>query len=253
MDEIQVTFRSGDLTLEGLLANPGGGRARGRRMSSASDVRRLDVQQRRRCDPRGLVAIWDTRPCASTFAASGGSDGEYDGGPGEVDDAVAAMAFLLAQPGVRKSGAVMAGYSFGAMVAVSAGYERAEIARIVAVALPLRDGRCANSGWRIEAGAAGVGRQRFVLAGRGAASAQGENRRLGATRDRRGHRSFLWRPRSGAVASDCRRARGLVSGRGRGSRAYHLRDRVERIVGMRLGDRNYLRDGRAQVAVIHPL
>jgi hypothetical protein len=31
----------------------------------------------------------------------------------------------------------MAGYSFGAMVAVSAGHERAEIARIVAVALPL--------------------------------------------------------------------------------------------------------------------
>ena len=47
------------------------------------------------------------------------------------------MTYLLAQPGVRKEGAVMAGYSFGAMVAVSAGYERAEIARIVAVALPL--------------------------------------------------------------------------------------------------------------------
>ncbi len=47
------------------------------------------------------------------------------------------MTFLLAQPGVRKEDAVMAGYSFGAMVAVSAGYERAEIARIVAVAIPL--------------------------------------------------------------------------------------------------------------------
>ena len=47
------------------------------------------------------------------------------------------MTFLLAQPGVRSEGAVMAGYSFGAMVAVSAGYERAEIARIVAVALPI--------------------------------------------------------------------------------------------------------------------
>jgi alpha/beta superfamily hydrolase len=47
------------------------------------------------------------------------------------------MAFLLAQPGVSKEGAAMAGYSFGAMVALSAGYERAEIARIVAVALPL--------------------------------------------------------------------------------------------------------------------
>ncbi len=31
----------------------------------------------------------------------------------------------------------MAGYSFGAMVALSAGYERAEIARIIAVAIPL--------------------------------------------------------------------------------------------------------------------
>jgi alpha/beta superfamily hydrolase len=47
------------------------------------------------------------------------------------------MAFILGQPGVSKEGAVMSGYSFGAMVAVGAGYERAEIARIVAVALPL--------------------------------------------------------------------------------------------------------------------
>jgi alpha/beta superfamily hydrolase len=38
---------------------------------------------------------------------------------------------------VRKEDAAMTGYSFGAMVALSAGYERAEIARIVAVALPL--------------------------------------------------------------------------------------------------------------------
>jgi alpha/beta superfamily hydrolase len=38
---------------------------------------------------------------------------------------------------VRNSNATMAGYSFGAMVAASAGYEHAEIARIVAVAIPL--------------------------------------------------------------------------------------------------------------------
>jgi alpha/beta superfamily hydrolase len=71
------------------------------------------------------------------FRGVGESEGEHDRGPGEVDDAVAAMAFILGQPGVSKEGAVMSGYSFGAMVAVGAGYERAEIARIVAVALPL--------------------------------------------------------------------------------------------------------------------
>jgi uncharacterized protein len=136
MNEIQVSFRSGDLTLEGLIANPGGGAA-------AAVV----------CHPHPmyggsmhnnvvdaiLVAMWEAgyATLRFNFRGVGSSEGEHDGGPGEVDDAVAAMAYLLAQPGVRKEGAVMAGYSFGAMVAVSAGYERAEIARIVAVALPL--------------------------------------------------------------------------------------------------------------------
>ncbi|HYK64655.1 MAG TPA: dienelactone hydrolase family protein [Patescibacteria group bacterium] len=55
---------------------------------------------------------------------------------------------MSAQPGVRKDGLVMAGYSFGAMVAVSAGYEHSEIARVVAVALPI-----AMADVRIPAGA----------------------------------------------------------------------------------------------------
>jgi alpha/beta superfamily hydrolase len=136
MDEKQVSFRSGDLTLEGLIANPGVG-------APAAVV----------CHPHPmyggsmlnnvvdaiLVAMWQAgyATLRFNFRGVGSSEGEHDGGPGEVDDAVAAMKFLLAQPGVRREGAVMAGYSFGAMVAVSAGYERAEIARIVAVALPL--------------------------------------------------------------------------------------------------------------------
>ena len=136
MDETQVSFRSGDLTLEGLLANPGGG-------APAAVV----------CHPHPmyggsmqnnvveamLAALWDAgyATLRFNFRGVGASEGEHEGGPGEVDDAVAAMTFLLAQPGVRKEGAAMTGYSFGAMVALSAGYERAEIARIVAVALPL--------------------------------------------------------------------------------------------------------------------
>jgi hypothetical protein len=136
MSEIQVSFRSGDLTLEGLLANPGAN-------APAAVV----------CHPHPLyggsmynnvvdailAAMWQAgyATLRFNFRGVGASEGEHDGGPGEVDDAVAAMTYLLAQAGVRKEGAVMAGYSFGAMVAVSAGYERAEIARIVAVALPL--------------------------------------------------------------------------------------------------------------------
>ena len=136
MQEVQVTFRSGDLTLEGLLANPGG-----------------DAPAAVVCHPHPLyggsmynnvvdavlAAMWQAgyATLRFNFRRVGASDGEHDGGPGEVDDAVAAMAFLLAQPGVRKEGAIMAGYSFGAMVAVTAGYARADVARIVAVALPL--------------------------------------------------------------------------------------------------------------------
>ena len=136
MDEIQVSFRSGDLTLEGLLANPGGG-------APAAVV----------CHPhpmyggsmynnvveRILAAMWQAgyATLRFNFRGVGASEGEHEGGPGEVEDALAAMSFMLAQPGVRKEDAAMTGYSFGAMVALSAGYERAEIARIVAVALPL--------------------------------------------------------------------------------------------------------------------
>ncbi len=136
MQEVQVTFRSGDLTLEGLIANPGGN-------APAAVV----------CHPHPLyggsmynnvvdavlAAMWQAgyATLRFNFRGVGASDGEHDGGPGEVDDAGAAMTFLLAQPGVRKEGAIMAGYSFGAMVAVTAGYARADVARIVAVALPL--------------------------------------------------------------------------------------------------------------------
>ena len=136
MNELPTTFRSGELTLEGLLANRGG-----------------DAPAAVVCHPHPmyggsmfnnvvdaiLAAMWQLgyATLRFNFRGVGASEGEHDGGRGEVDDAGAAMAYLLSQPGVRNNGAVMAGYSFGAMVAVSAGYEDADVSRIVAVALPL--------------------------------------------------------------------------------------------------------------------
>ena len=102
--EKQVTFRSGDLTLEGLLA------------SRDSEAPAAVV-----CHPHPmyggsmhnnaveaiLAAMWQLgyATLRFNFRGVGASEGEHDGGPGEVDDAVAAMTFLLAQPGVRKDGA----------------------------------------------------------------------------------------------------------------------------------------------------
>ena len=136
IQEKQVTFRSGDLTLEGLLA---------RRDSEAPAA----VV----CHPHPmyggsmfnnvvdaiLAAMWQLgySTLRFNFRGVGASEGEHDGGRGERDDAAAAMAFLLSEPGVVNNGAVMAGYSFGAMVAVGAGYEDANVSRIVAVAPPL--------------------------------------------------------------------------------------------------------------------
>ena len=136
MQEKQVTFRSGGLTLEGLLASPGG-----------------DAPAAVVCHPHPmyggsmfnnvvdaiLAAMWQLgySTLRFNFRGVGASEGEHDDGRGEADDAAEAMTFLVSQPGVRKTGAVMAGYSFGAMVALAAGYEHADISRIVAVALPL--------------------------------------------------------------------------------------------------------------------
>jgi alpha/beta superfamily hydrolase len=136
MDEVQVSFRSGDLTLEGLLANPGGG-APGAVVCHPHPM--YGASMYNNVVDAILAALWECgyATLRFNFRGVGASEGEHDGGPGEVADAGAAMAHLLAQPDVRRDDAMMAGYSFGAMVALSAGYERRDVARIVAVALPI--------------------------------------------------------------------------------------------------------------------
>jgi uncharacterized protein len=136
MKETEVTFRSGELTLEGLLANPGCG-APGAVVCHPHPM--YGGSMYNNVVDAILDALWQAgyATLRFNFRGVGASEGEHDGGPGEVDDAVAAAAFMLSQSGVRKEGLVMAGYSFGAMVAVGAGYERAEVAKILAVALPI--------------------------------------------------------------------------------------------------------------------
>lgn len=69
------------------------------------------------------------------FRGVGGSAGTYTGGAGEVDDAQAAIRYVRERTGL--SAVVLAGYSFGAMVAIQAGVRLPEVDRIIAVAPPL--------------------------------------------------------------------------------------------------------------------
>jgi uncharacterized protein len=138
MKEEPVTFKSGDLTLEGMSAYP-----------DAAGPHRAAVV----CHPHPLyggsmynnvvdatLEAMHARGLATlrfNFRGVGQSEGEFDNGQGEAEDAAAAIRLLTAQKGVRADGAVLAGYSFGAMTAVRAAASLEEVAAIIAVALPL--------------------------------------------------------------------------------------------------------------------
>jgi alpha/beta superfamily hydrolase len=139
MKEHRVTFPSGSLTLEGLLAKPEG----------ITPVRGGVV-----CHPHPLYggsmydnvvdavlgAMWkkEWATLRFNFRGVGVSEGEHGGGVGEAEDAAAAVAFLTSQPEVKKDGTVLAGYSFGSVAAMTAAPKIKGLGALVLVALPLK-------------------------------------------------------------------------------------------------------------------
>jgi hypothetical protein len=135
MSESRITFPCGDLKLEGLLTLPE------REAPGAAVV----------CHPHPiyggsmhnnvveavLEALW-RRQLATlrfNFRGVGDSEGEYDGGEGELDDVREAVAFLAGKAGVKS--VLLAGYSFGASVSLRAGLTDPAVDRLVLVALPV--------------------------------------------------------------------------------------------------------------------
>lgn len=86
-----------------------------------------------------LEALWAAgyATLRFNFRGVGSNQGEYGGGSGEVLDARAAVNFLIGQPGVGRDAALLAGYSFGAGVALRTGCVMREVAALVAVAPPV--------------------------------------------------------------------------------------------------------------------
>src|SRR5260370_33518839 len=119
MDEKQVAFRSGDVTLEGRLANPGG-----------------DAPAAVVCHPHPmyggsmfnnvvdaiLSAMWQLQysTLRFNFRGVGASEGEHDGGICEADDGASAMAVLPSQPGARPKDGGIAGGTIWSVVPLHA-------------------------------------------------------------------------------------------------------------------------------------
>jgi len=138
MKEQLVTFLSGKLTLEGMIAKP----------DRASGVRGGVV-----CHPHplyggsmynnvveaALEAIWRLgwATLRFNFRGVGRSEGEHAGGIGEAEDAAAALNYLSGQPGLLSKGHVLAGYSFGAMAALAAAPKLRDLGALVLIALPI--------------------------------------------------------------------------------------------------------------------
>ena len=139
MKEQHVTFASGAITLEGLLAKPDGLKeARGAVVCHPLPL--YGGSMYNNVVDAALEAMWKMgwATLRFNFRGVGESGGEHGGGVGEADDAVAAVEFLASQPGVQAHGAVLAGYSFGAMAAMLAAPQINDLGALMLIALPIR-------------------------------------------------------------------------------------------------------------------
>jgi uncharacterized protein len=141
MKEVPISFSSGELTLDGMLAR------------SNSTVERGAVV----CHPHplyggsmfnnvveaALEAMWQMgwATLRFNFRGVGQSQGEHGGGRGEADDAVAAVRFLAAELALPPRSIALAGYSFGAMAALNAAPSIPDLGTLILIALPLQMAR----------------------------------------------------------------------------------------------------------------
>lgn len=137
----QITFSSDSVTCEGLFARP----------AADSRIPGLVI-----CHPHPLrggdMLNNVVRALAEAFAATGfatlrfnfrgvgRSTGQYGEGVGEQEDGRAALSWLAAQPGIDAERLFLAGYSFGARVALAVAAADPRVSGFIAVAPPiLRD------------------------------------------------------------------------------------------------------------------
>ena len=128
-----VRFRSGELDLQGRFHAPPGARR-------SAVVCHPHPQYGGDMDNSVVGAVAAHLQAAGiatlrfNFRGVGESMGSYGGGAGEIDDARAAVGWLRGR--LPDAPIVLGGYSFGAIVALQAGHDSADVERLFAVALP---------------------------------------------------------------------------------------------------------------------
>jgi alpha/beta superfamily hydrolase len=136
MSERRVTFKSEDLTLEGLLAVPAQA-ARGAVVCHPHPQSGGSMYNNVVEAVLDALRALDYATLRFNFRGVGESEGAFADGVGEVLDAKAAVRFLAGQQDIGETGMLLAGYSFGATVALRAGLELAEVGTVIAVAPPI--------------------------------------------------------------------------------------------------------------------
>jgi uncharacterized protein len=136
-----LTIQSGELALEGLLHLPeGDGPFPGAVICHPHPQYGGDMYNNvvgaliRACLGAGVAAL------RFNFRAVGESEGAYDNGAGEQDDARAAIEHARALREIDAGRIVLAGYSFGAMVGLRVASGREDLAAVVAVSNPTQRG-----------------------------------------------------------------------------------------------------------------
>lgn len=122
MRQTAIQFYSGGMAVEGVLAIPEPG------VSKPALIIICHPHPALGGDMESSVVVAVCRAAASMGLASlrfnfrgvGASEGRFTGGPGERDDLVAAAAAMRRWPGISGRRIAVAGYSFGAGVALSA-------------------------------------------------------------------------------------------------------------------------------------
>ncbi len=129
-----MRFASGPLTLEGRAVIPPDA-ARAAIVCHPHPQYGGDMDNSLVMAAAGTLAERGVATLRFNFRGVGGSEGGYGGGPGEADDARAAVAWLRERSPQAKI--CLGGYSFGAIVALLAGHDGEAVDRLFAIALPV--------------------------------------------------------------------------------------------------------------------
>lgn len=134
-----VTFCSGTLTLEGRLTEPDGVLAGGvvlchpHTLYAGSMSSALLPPLQRSLAAAGFLAL------RFNFRGAGRSEGVHEGGPGEIDDAGAALD-LVASELPLAAPLISGGWSFGSVIALHAAIRHPKVVAAVAIAPPMGGG-----------------------------------------------------------------------------------------------------------------